>query len=374
MSTWISGGLTGLLAVVTLLPLLPAKAWWVRGWDFPRLPVAVLAGALMLVQLLVPGWGGAGLAVLTGAIFAYQAWWVLPYTRLGRREVRQADAHAGDTAQRTRVRVMVANVLQSNRRAADLVALVREVEPDLILLGETDAWWLEQLAALEAAYPHVVACPRDNLYGMALFSRWPLQDTRVQYLVEPDKPSIHTLIVMPEGCRVRFVGVHPAPPSPSENESSAERDAELLLVGRSVARDGRPVIVAGDLNDVAWSHTTRRFRRLSGLLDPRRGRGLFATFHASAPWILRWPMDHLFHSVHFQLGHMRVLPSFGSDHFPILGELWLGEAEHVEDAPDAPDADDHAEARRDMSDQGVNRGDVHVPRRPHSRPAPRQNR
>lgn len=363
MSLWISAGLTGLLAVVTLLPLLSAKAWWIRGWDFPRLPVAVLAGVLTLVQLLVPEWGGVGLAVLTGGTCAIQAWWVLPYTRLGRREVSQFDAQSGDATRRTRVRVMMANVLQSNRRVADLMAVVGEAEPDLILLGETDAWWLEQLAGLEAAYPYVVACPQDNLYGMALFSRWPLQETRVQYLVEPDKPSIHALIVMPDKRRVRFVGVHPAPPSPSENESSAERDAELVLVGRSVARDTRPVIVAGDLNDVAWSHTTRRFRRLSGLLDPRRGRGMFATFHASAPWILRWPMDHLFHSAHFQLGQMRVLPSFGSDHFPILGEIWLGEAEHVQDAPDAPDADDHEEATRDVSDQGVSRGDVHLPRR-----------
>ena len=94
----------------------------------------------MLVQWLVPGWGGAGLAVLTGAIVAYQAWWVLPYTRLGRgrHEVQQVAAHADDIARRTRIRVLVANVLQTNRRAADLVALVREVEPDLLLLGETD--------------------------------------------------------------------------------------------------------------------------------------------------------------------------------------------------------------------------------------------
>lgn len=362
MTGAISFALTALLTVVTLLPVLPAKSWWVRGWDFPRLPVASLAAALALAQCLLPGWGGPGLAAFTAALFAYQAWWVWPYTRLGRREVRSAAASERGCT-RTPVRVMVANVLQSNRHAADLTALVREAQPDLLLLVETDAWWLEQLAGLEAAYPHAIRCPLDNLYGIALFSRWPLHDAQVQYLVESDKPSVHTLVVLPDGCSLRFVGLHPAPPSPTENETSAERDAELVLVGRSVARDARPVIVAGDLNDVAWSHTTRRFRRLSGLLDPRRGRGMFSTYHAAAPRWLRWPMDHLFHSSHFQLGHLRILGPFGSDHLPVLGELWLGPADDFEDAPDAPDADDHEEARQDSSDQDVHPGDVHVPKR-----------
>ena len=78
--------------------------------------------------------------------------------------------------------------------------------------------------------------------------------------------------------------------------------------------------MAGDFNDVAWSYTTDLFRDLSGLLDPRRGRGLYATFPADYP-LLRWPLDHVFHSEALALVEMRRLGDVGSDHFPILVEL-----------------------------------------------------
>ena len=57
-----------------------------------------------------------------------------------------------------------------------------------------------------------------------------------------------------------------------------------------------------------------------GLLDPRKGRGLFNTFHAEHPYF-RFPLDHVFHSNDFRLVDLRRLSYVGSDHFPVFIEL-----------------------------------------------------
>jgi endonuclease/exonuclease/phosphatase (EEP) superfamily protein YafD len=353
--------LVGFVALVTALPIWRHEAWWVRGQDFPRLQYASLAAALLLVAWVALDRGDASTWVMlsvTLVCLAYQAWWILPHTPLHPVEVKQvgrADAVDG-------LRIMSVNVLMPNRRADDLLSIVEQADPDVLIAVETDLWWQSQLDRLERRYPHAIKCPLDNLYGMHLYSRLPLEDGAVQYLVEPDVPSVHVMLVLPSGRRVRLHCLHPRPPSPTENPDSLPRDAELVAVAKSVAESerDRPVIVAGDLNDVAWSSTTRLFRKISGLLDPRVGRGMYNTFHAAWPF-LRWPLDHLFHSDHFALVHIERLPSFGSDHFPILIELALVPGmDSVQEGIEA-DAQDEQRAADTAQRKGVDGADVHTP-------------
>lgn len=362
LADWAAAGITALLAAATLLPLSRIEHWRVRGLDFPRLQIACALAALLLAQTLmlrddVTLLRGS-LLLATAGCLALQAWWIVPYTRLFRPEVlsakKQDDANT--------VRIMTANVLTPNRDAPALRALVARHQPDLLVTLETDRWWQDQLSALHDDYPHRVQQPQDNLYGMHLYSRYVLSDTEVQFLVEDDVPSIHTQVTLPSGRRVSLHCLHPAPPSPTENETSSERDAELVMVGKRVRASELAVIVTGDLNDVAWSATTRLFRKVSGLLDPRVGRGMFNTFDARYA-VLRWPLDHLFHSAHFQLLDIRRLPSFGSDHFPML--VTLLHTGHVSARQDglSADADDRALARDKVEDEGVQVADVHLPGR-----------
>ena len=286
----------------------------------------------------------------------YHGWWILPYTPWFKAEVRSADT----VDPRCSVRIMTANVLMTNRNVEGLMDLVHEVSPDVLVTLESNAWWQSRLDLLESDYAFTIKCPLDNLYGMHEYSRFPLKDSEIEYLVEPDVPSMHTLLRLPSGGEIRMHFLHPAPPSPTENEASSERDAELIIVAKSVADTNVPVIVTGDLNDVAWSATTRLFRKISGLLDPRVGRGMFNTFHADY-WFIRWPLDHLFHSRHFYLSNMRRLRRFGSDHFAILTELVLVSGSEPKQNGLEADRADIAWANTKTDNHEVNKSDVPRP-------------
>ncbi len=332
-----------LVVAVTALPIVRHQAWWIRVCDFPR-PTFTALGALALVGLALsrrPGepLDAVALAVLSGALLVQLAR-MLPYTRLWPKEVHDARA---DHPERT-LRVLVTNVLQRNREGQAWRDMVSGSGADCVVALEVDAWWAEQAATLEALYPHAVSVPQDNTYGMLLLSRLRLIDFEVRYLVEPDIPSIHATLSLPSGEHVRLSCMHPRPPAPQEDTDTIERDAELLVLGREVVDSPRPVVVAGDMNDVAWSETTRHFQKMSGLLDPRRGRRMLNTYHAANP-LVRFPLDHVFHSPHFRLAGLARLPRCGSDHFAVLVTLSLESDAHLLHEPPEPDATDERRAR-----------------------------
>ena len=345
----------GALAILaTLLPLIRSNRWWIRIFDYPRLQIAVVIAATLVILILLDTGNSIGemvfLAVLLLA-FAYQAARIFPYTRLARPQVLDAARCAPGSS----LRLLIANVLMSNRRSDALLRLIETAEPDLLLLVETDSWWDRQIAELDERYPFSVKHPLDNTYGLHLFSRLELERPELRHLVEDGIPSVETDLRLRSGQLVTFFGVHPRPPRPAED--TEERDAELLLVGRAAKMARHPVIVAGDLNDVAWSHTTRLFQKISGLLDPRVGRGLFATFHATIP-IARWPLDHVFQDASFKLVDLRRLAAFGSDHFPILVELCYEPSAAAEQEIPVPESGDQAEAKEKIQEGLEENSDV----------------
>lgn len=351
--------LTVLTVIATLLPLINLKHWFFRGMDFPRLQIMFIAFTLLLatyafLDLERP----ITLVLATANLFCvcWQLWWILPYTTLWSKEVKFVKNFNSNS----QLSIMTSNVLATNRNSEALIKLVNDFRPDILVTLESDKWWENQLSVLESDMPYSVKCPLENLYGMHVYSKLPLFDSVISFLVEENVPSIHTCIELKSGVRVRAHFLHPAPPSPTENEESTERDAELIIVAKSVKNSSQPIIVTGDLNDVAWSSTTRLFRKISRLLDPRIGRGMYNTFNAKNP-LLRWPLDHIFHSSHFTLNTIKRLPSIDSDHFPLFTSLVFSPAESTNQNGLEIEDEDYITAQEVMIMKNVNESDVPEP-------------
>lgn len=317
--------LTVTLLVFSLAPLSKVRFGAIRGLAFPR--QQFFMAACMLAIFVLPLFSGS-LAVaalaFTGLIAAIQLGYLVKFTPLWRpQSVRAKDSENGTHF----LSLMAANVKKSNRSYDQLTGLIQEIQPEIVIAIEVDDAWIVALkSAVSPDYAHWIDVPMDNGYGICVLSKLVLKQSEVRELITQDVPSVRTVVTLPDGRDFRLYVVHPEPPI--INHDTKGRDSEIAQVGIEAAQDPLPVIVSGDLNDVAWSTVTRQFQRLSGLLDPRVGRGFFNTFNAFY-FFARWPLDHLFHDPQFRFVKMERCRKINSDHFPMYFELALARSAEV---------------------------------------------
>ena len=343
---WVLRTLAFLLVAGSLASTTDLNEWWIRIWDFPRVQilVAMIASAIGLWYLDRAWRPWIPIALLVAS--AWQFYRVLPYTPLAPHDVeRVAEGEAQDEGCFT---LLTLNVLQKNREYDRTIELIRRTDPDILLLTETDQAWADALAEVLSAYPDRIDRPLDNTYGIMFASRLPMSDASIRDLAQADTPSVFATL-QAGGHSFRLMGLHPRPPQPKQD--TEERDAELVVAAR-MARDlDMPVMAIGDFNDVAWSDTTRLFTDIGGFLDPRRGRGTYASFPAGMVW-LGWPLDHLFVTEEFLLADMEVGRSVGSDHRPFMARMCLDPeaAAARNERADGPSAEDEEEANDVMEE------------------------
>lgn len=348
----------------TILNLTKHPHWFIRAWDFPRVFIScasVLVAVFYGVLYHETVWDYLLIAGL-GFVTARQLYMIYPYTPLAPKTVK----YSHQTQRDHQFRLLISNVLMENDQYEKWLQMVRKADPDIIVAVETDQKWVDAVAPLKDEYSNVVEYPLDNYYGMVLLSRLKFENQpEVRFLVQDDVPSIHVVVVLKNGQRIILHAMHPRPPEPVYHQDSAPRDAELVIMGKEVQKDRRqiPTVVCGDLNDVAWSYTTQLFIRISKLLDPRMGRGLYNSFNANSS-IFRYPLDHVFHSSHFELVDLQVLEHIGSDHFPVLihlscdPEAPVEQEEPVMEESDQEAAEEIVEEQAEREIQGEEKGHI----------------
>lgn len=341
--------LVGFLVIGSLLPLLPVGAWVVRLFDFPRLQLvglALLALVGLAVEAVVEGSGTATLiwAATTVAVILFQLGHVVRYTPLWKREIPDDDGRDDKPT----LSLAVANLQYENDQKQAVLEQIESMDCDLVLLIEYDEAWAEGLEPLEQKYPHREGVVREKGLGLMLLSKKPFVEVEVRHLVSEDRASIFADIEYEEGYVAHFIGLHPTPPGLDKRKGEGRhdsriRDAELMIAAEHIAdHPDDDWMVTGDFNDVAWSHTTRLFKRMSGLKDPRIGRGLYNTFHANKP-LLRFPIDHVFLPGSAQMVRIERINTPGSDHFAFMAEVKLNGKRPSEPHPENGDYEEAEE-------------------------------
>jgi len=229
------------------------------------------------------------------------------------------------TAPSNSVTVLLANVLSSNKHYEKVEKLVRSVDPDIIVVVEATEDWMRALAQFEEKYPHVVSRPREDNFGIAVFSRFPFEKSEILQIGDWHLPSAMARLRIDDR-EFTLVATHPAPPVGGAR--FGHRNRQLEAVAEYVRSVKGPVILLGDLNTTPWSPHFKKLLRRGGLLDSRRRHGIQATWPAQTLLpLFRIPLDHILHSPGIAILHREVGPDIGSDHLPVIAEFSLVDAE-----------------------------------------------
>lgn len=339
--------LSGLIILMSLIPLIRNDYWIFRVFEYPRLQKLFFN---FLILIVFAGFYqnfstfDIWLIVALTLNLVYLIYLVIPFTIFSKKQILSVKQIDDEKA----ISLMIFNVFQYNRESKTCLDLIRNNQPDVVCLVETDDWWYNQVKIIESEYPYQVLKPLDNTYGILLFSKLELLNSEVLFRVKDDIPSIETELKLRTGQKIKLYCVHPEPPVPQENPKSTSRDKELLLVAKEARELKMPCIVMGDLNDVAWSYTTELFCKTSELLDPRKGRGFFNTFHAKNPF-LRFPLDHVFCSKEFAVVKIKRLPFASSDHFPMYIKLQYAIENQHKNEVEKADSEDKALAEEKIN-------------------------
>ncbi|GAB3827934.1 endonuclease/exonuclease/phosphatase family protein [Pontibacter rugosus] len=321
--------------------------------DFPRLHVAIFLSIILVAYASLFGvHGPIEIAMLTIWALAIlnEIRYIYNFTPLAKVEALRTEQEKPNSS----FTMMMANVRMVNKKYQKFLDVVLKEDPDMLVMNEPNQAWHDNVCEeLDKRYPYSIKKPLENTYGMLFWSKFKLHDSEIRFNVEDDIPSFYTVVELPDGKKFDLFTVHPQPPRLMLNTET--REAELLLVAKESKKTAYPSVVAGDLNDVAWSNTTKLFKEVSGMIDPRVGRGFYNTYNAHIP-VFRYPLDHVFYDPLFRLVSLRRLSKFGSDHFPMTITLNYEPKHEEKQVHPHADIEDKQEAE-ELIQEGLEKGE-----------------
>lgn len=303
---------TAALVVANLLPLGARLSWMLELTTHFRVQYLAATVVLLALVMLRRKWAACAVLVAAGAVSAVP---VLPYLPVS---LGQQSANAAATP----IKILTVNVSFRQFSARTLLEIVREANPDIVVVQELTPHAETVLAELDKTFPNNRKFPADGAYGIGLWSRFTLESSETFALGRV--PAIEARLRAPTGA-ITVIGVHLRAPTTARR--AAARNQELGELARRIGATEGALIVAGDFNATPYTPYFRDWLRESGLTDSRRGRTLAISWPTMFP-LAGIPIDHVAVNDHFTPLSHRRLPNFESDHYGVLVEVALRDPEH----------------------------------------------
>lgn len=218
-------------------------------------------------------------------------------------------AAGGNTS--NELKLLTFNVNLDNAKLQPMLDWLTSQSPDVLALAEVTPAMQPLLEALAQRYPHAALSPRDDPFGMAVFSRHAWQAAR--FVADGGAPQHFVAQVQAPGGAFTLHVLHPMPPISAADR--AARDALLATIAGEVANAApRGAVLVGDLNTTPWA---------SGLRDmAAQGWGRASGLAPTLALGRSLPLDHVLATrAHWQRVAHGAGPWLGSDHRPVWAVL-----------------------------------------------------
>lgn len=224
------------------------------------------------------------------------------------------------------LRVLVYNLLFNNTNYSQVIAMIREENPDIAVLVEMSDRWLFPLQQINDTLPYSVT--EASKAGVAIYSKLPLANQSVQYFVS-QRPTIIADFKINQQV-ISLVATHPS--IPIKKSTFKERNQILAQVTNYVQQLNNPVIITGDLNTTMWSPYYQNLIQQTGLRNSRLGFGIIPTWPTNSKysmipsalsWFFQIPIDHCLISPEIEVVSVDTGANVGSDHLPFITDLFI---------------------------------------------------
>ncbi len=188
---------------------------------------------------------------------------------------------------------------------------------DIIFLQEIQPDLDSQLVAAMPEYQIVESNPEPDTRGSAMLvhKEWDgrIVGSEILQLNNYHRPLISATIEVDDHI-VTLVSFHAI--RPFAKDTIGSHGQEIQRLSAWAVEQEHPVVIVGDFNSTPWSSGVAPLRD-EGLVVSMHGHGIQPTWPASAPSLLRIPIDICLHSPELTTTSRSIGEDVGSDHKPV---------------------------------------------------------